>query len=152
MRIYCIVDAGWWNSAKREAECSVWGGFPHTCICLRWRSCVGHSRMNLKTTNWTKDTTPKSCHYLMLLLLCDSFFPLDNNNVRGVSVSSFVFAPLGAQSCARQHKIWVMNRGSSLVYKISHLNKISRSNTLNKAPRQPCAGLMSLGTQEQKRM
>lgn len=65
-------------------------------------------------------------------------------------MSSFVFAPLGAQSCAQQHKIGVMNRGSSLVYKISHLNKISRSNTLNKAPRQPCAGLMSLGTQEQK--
>lgn len=38
-----------------------------------------------------------------------------------------------------------MNRRYSLVYKISHLNKISRSNILNKALRQPRAGLMFLG-------
>lgn len=85
------------DSAKREAECSV-GVFPHTCICLRWRSCVGHLRLNLKTTNWTKDTTPKSCHYLMLLLLCDSLFPLDNNNVKGVSVSSLVLHHSGLRA------------------------------------------------------
>lgn len=47
-------------------------------------------------------------------------------------------APLRAQSCAQQHKIWVMNGASSLVWKISHLNKFSRSNILNKAQRQPC--------------
>lgn len=54
-------------------------------------------------------------------------------------------APFRAQSCAKQHRIWVMNGGYSLVYKISHLNKISRSNILNKALRQPRARLMFLG-------
>lgn len=41
-----------------------------------------------------------------------------------------------AQSSIRQHKVWLMNRGSSLVYRISHLNKSSRSDILNKAQRQ----------------
>lgn len=41
-----------------------------------------------------------------------------------------------ARSCIRQHKVWLMNRGSSVVYRISHLNKFSRSDILNKAQRQ----------------